>query len=110
MIERAETTTEDESQRLPTYDEAIEYVASSRSYKEWQQRREELAKKVWELNSRYGPKIWEGENSKPNPNYDKARFEQATDLLLASSMVSWKSVREELVRQGKLQPPKRKKE
>lgn len=86
-------------------EEAVNWLASSRTYADYRARSDEIARRGWDLQDRYGPKLWDGEHDqtgRPNPNYDKALYEQGLDLWTASSSVSWRDLRRQLIESGEL--------
>lgn len=86
-------------------DEAINWLASSRTYADHRARSVEIARQGWDLDQRFGPKIWDGESDqtgRPNPQYDKALHEQGLDLVIAVSSVRWRDLRRQLIESGQL--------
>ena len=85
--------------------EAVNWLASSRTYADYRARSAEIARQGWDLQNRFGPKLWDGEHDqtgRPNPDYDKALYEQGLDLWTAASSVTWRDLRKQLIEKGQL--------
>lgn len=86
-------------------EEAIRWLSLSRTHADYRARSEQIASKGWDLQNRFGPKLWDGEHDetgRPNPDYDKALYEQGLELWTASSSVSWRDLRQQLIESGAL--------